>query len=80
MPATIAIFGATGQQGGSVARFILTHPVLSTRFYIRALTRDPTHPSALTLQSLSGPSSSSLSLAHADLDNRSTLPPTLAGA
>ncbi|XP_037380436.1 nmrA-like family domain-containing protein 1 [Talpa occidentalis] len=44
----IAVFGATGAQGGSVARAILE----GKKFAVRALTRDVTRPSALALQDL----------------------------
>ena len=43
---TITIVGATGQQGGSVINAILSHPILSQKYQIRAITRDPTSPSA----------------------------------
>ncbi|KAF2720665.1 HSCARG dehydrogenase [Polychaeton citri CBS 116435] len=36
----LAIFGATGQQGGSVIDYVLQDPELSQRYKIRAITRD----------------------------------------
>ncbi|XP_027731174.1 nmrA-like family domain-containing protein 1 [Vombatus ursinus] len=44
----IVVFGATGSQGGSVARAILE----GKDFSVRALTRDVTRPAALVLQDL----------------------------
>ncbi|XP_020836128.1 nmrA-like family domain-containing protein 1 [Phascolarctos cinereus] len=44
----IAVFGATGSQGGSVARAILE----DKDFSVRALTRDVTRPAALALRDL----------------------------
>ncbi|XP_036621747.1 nmrA-like family domain-containing protein 1 [Trichosurus vulpecula] len=44
----IVVFGATGRQGGSVARAILG----SKDFSVRALTRDVTRPAALALRDL----------------------------
>ncbi|XP_012605257.1 nmrA-like family domain-containing protein 1 [Microcebus murinus] len=44
----IAVFGATGAQGGSVARAILENK----KFAVRALTRDVTGPKALALRDL----------------------------
>lgn len=40
MPKTLAIFGATGQQGGAVLDFVLEDPELSQQYSIRAITRD----------------------------------------
>ncbi|KAF9903152.1 hypothetical protein BX616_001702 [Lobosporangium transversale] len=47
---TLAIFGATGQQGGSVINYVLNHPELSKQFVIRAVTRNPSKPAAQVLQ------------------------------
>ncbi|XP_016015192.2 nmrA-like family domain-containing protein 1 [Rousettus aegyptiacus] len=44
----IAVFGATGTQGGSVAKAILE----GKKFTVRAITRNVTHPNALALQDL----------------------------
>jgi uncharacterized protein YbjT (DUF2867 family) len=49
MSKLITVFGATGNQGGSVVRAILADPVLSKEFKIRAITRDPSKPSAKEL-------------------------------
>jgi len=49
MSKIITIFGATGNQGGSVVNAILEHPKLSNEFKIRAITRDPSKPSGREL-------------------------------
>lgn len=49
MSKRITIFGATGNQGGSVIRALLADPVLSKEFKIRGITRDPSKPAAMEL-------------------------------
>jgi len=41
MSKILTVFGATGNQGGSVIKTVLGHPQLSRQFRIRAITRDP---------------------------------------
>ncbi|KAK7900023.1 hypothetical protein LTR67_003769 [Exophiala xenobiotica] len=50
MSKVLAIFGATGQQGGSIVDFVLNDPHLSQEYTIRAITRDPSSPSAQSLK------------------------------
>lgn len=68
----IAILGATGAQGGGLARAILADPWRT--FAVRALTRDPDSPAALALAALGA------EVVRADLDDPSSLPPAFAGA
>ncbi|KAK0740162.1 hypothetical protein B0T18DRAFT_439946 [Schizothecium vesticola] len=49
MSKILAVFGATGIQGGSVIRAVLADPHLSETFKIRAVTRDVSKSSAQTL-------------------------------
>lgn len=50
MSKTITVFGATGNQGGSVIKHILADPSLSKEFTIRGVTRDATKPAAQALE------------------------------
>lgn len=50
MSKIFTVFGATGNQGGSVIRAILGHPELSKTWKIRAVTRDVSKPSATALK------------------------------
>ena len=50
MPKLLAIFGATGQQGGSIVDFVLNDPLLSKEYTVRGITRDPSSPSAQSLK------------------------------
>ena len=65
----IAVAGATGKQGGAVARRLL-----SRGHKIRALTRDPDKPAAQAL------ASKGAEIVRADLENRISLDEALAGA
>jgi len=51
MPAKkiLVVFGATGNQGGSVIKSVLNDPISKEQFDIRAVTRDPTKPAAVAL-------------------------------
>jgi len=50
MSKIFTVFGATGNQGGSVIKSVLEHPELSKIYTIRAVTRDVTKPAALALK------------------------------
>jgi len=49
MTKLITVFGATGNQGGSVISHILDHPELSKTYKIRGVTRDPSKDKAVAL-------------------------------
>lgn len=66
----LVVIGATGNQGGSVARRFLLDPSYS----VRALTRNPTSPAALALSALGA------DVVAADLDDPASLGAAFAGA
>ncbi|KAK2090838.1 hypothetical protein P7K49_030122 [Saguinus oedipus] len=66
----ITVFGATGAQGGSVARAILE----SKKFAVRAVTRDVTKPKALALRDLGA------EVVKGDLDDKASVDDALKGA
>ncbi|POR33138.1 NmrA-like family domain-containing protein 1 [Tolypocladium paradoxum] len=49
MSKILTVFGATGNQGGSVIRAVLADPALSKEFKIRGITRDASKPAAKEL-------------------------------
>ncbi|KAF2427659.1 NmrA family transcriptional regulator [Tothia fuscella] len=50
MSKIFTVFGATGNQGGSVVKHILEHPELSKTYKIRAITRDVSKPASQALK------------------------------
>lgn len=66
---TILVFGATGAQGGSVARNLLSRG----RFGVRAFTRKPDSPAAQALRDLGA------EVAQGNLDDRASIDAALAG-
>lgn len=49
MSKLLTVFGATGNQGGSVIRAVLADPILSKQFTLRGITRDASKPAAKDL-------------------------------
>ncbi|GJC80878.1 nmrA-like family domain-containing protein 1 [Colletotrichum liriopes] len=49
MSKLLTVFGATGNQGGSVVKAVLADPILSKEFKIRGITRDVSKPAARDL-------------------------------
>ncbi|KAI0820168.1 NAD-P-binding protein [Trametes gibbosa] len=70
MSRLIAVFGATGNQGGSVARLLLQHPDL---YQVRAITRNPQSQPAQRLAGLGA------EVVRADLTNPTDLSEALRG-
>ena len=69
---TIAVVGATGAQGGGVARAILADP--GGGFAVRAITRDPTKEAAQAL------AAAGAEVVQADLDDEASLTAAFEGA
>lgn len=51
MSKLLTVFGATGNQGGSVIRAVLADSVLFKEFTVRGITRDASKPAAKDLAS-----------------------------
>jgi uncharacterized protein YbjT (DUF2867 family) len=49
MSKILTIFGATGNQGGSIASYVVADPVLSKEYSVRAVTRNTEQPAAKEL-------------------------------
>ncbi|OJJ88174.1 uncharacterized protein ASPGLDRAFT_72254 [Aspergillus glaucus CBS 516.65] len=52
MSKLLVVFGATGNQGGSVVKNVINDPVLSNQYKIRAVTQDVSKPEAHALQKM----------------------------
>lgn len=74
MSKVITVFGATGNQGGSVIRSLLADPSLSKEYKIRGVTRDITKDSATKL------SSQGVEMVTADTSSPSTLRAAVEGS
>jgi uncharacterized protein YbjT (DUF2867 family) len=74
MAKIFVVFGATGQQGGSVVDFVLRDPDLSAKYQIRAVTRDLSKPATQAL------SSKGIEVFQADADSPQSLKPVMQGA
>ncbi|KAJ5600423.1 hypothetical protein N7450_001490 [Penicillium hetheringtonii] len=74
MSKLITVFGATGNQGGSVIEAILNDPGLSKEFKIRGITRDTTKKSAQNL------AKKGVEVVTADLDSVESLTAALKGS
>jgi uncharacterized protein YbjT (DUF2867 family) len=49
MSKLFVVFGATGQQGGALVNYILSHPEFSKSFRLRGITRNADSPAAKKL-------------------------------
>ncbi|KAF9891680.1 hypothetical protein FE257_003692 [Aspergillus nanangensis] len=74
MSKILTVFGATGNQGGSVIKAILADPVLSQTWKLRAITRDPSKPAAEKL------AQAGVEVISADLSSPETVLPAVTGA
>ena len=71
MSKILAVFGATGQQGGSVINYVLNDPELSQKYKIRAITRDTNTEKAKQLK---------VEVVQGDVLDRASLKTALTGA
>jgi len=74
MSKLITVFGATGNQGGSVIKYILADPSLSKEYKIRGITRDISKPSAQAL------AKQGVELVAADLNSPTSVASAIAGS
>ncbi|KAG8533538.1 uncharacterized protein KY384_001278 [Bacidia gigantensis] len=63
----LVVFGATGNQGGSIINFVMNDPFLCNQYQIRAVTRDVNKPKAIELR-MRG-----FEVCYGDYDNYSSL-------
>ena len=74
MTKLLVVFGATGQQGGSIISYVLNDAELSSQYKIRAITRDPSSSSAQALKEMD------VDVVKADLNDKLTLNVAVNGA
>ncbi|KAI4161189.1 MAG: hypothetical protein LQ342_005085 [Letrouitia transgressa] len=70
----LVVFGATGNQGGSVIKSILSDPAAAQEFRIRGITRDPSKPNAQAL------TAKGVECVTGDINNKESLTKALTGA
>ncbi|KAM3418227.1 hypothetical protein BST61_g4228 [Cercospora zeina] len=70
----LVIFGATGNQGGSIIDLVLSTPSLSSKYSLRGITRSTTSPKAQSL------TSQGVEMSRAELDDPDSLTSALQGA
>ena len=70
----LTVFGATGNQGGSVIAAVLSHPEASKTYRVRGVTRDPSKPSSQAL------ASRGVELVQADLGDKASLAKAVEGS
>lgn len=73
MSKVLAVFGATGVQGGALIEHVLADAALSSQFTIRAITRNINSDAAVRLKA-------KVEVVHGDVTDRSSLDAALAGA
>ncbi|KAL6720500.1 hypothetical protein ACLMJK_002424 [Lecanora helva] len=70
----LVVFGATGQQGGSVVEYVINDPELSKQYKVRAISRDLNKPAAQALQK------KGVEVVKGDADDKDSLKHALHGA
>ncbi|KAF5015254.1 hypothetical protein F66182_13481, partial [Fusarium sp. NRRL 66182] len=74
MSKLLTILGATGNQGGSVANYVVADPVLSEEYSIRAVTRDTKKPASQAL------AAKGIEVVQGDLDDTDSIKAAFKGA
>ncbi|EFY97672.1 NmrA-like family protein [Metarhizium robertsii] len=74
MSKIFTVFGATGNQGGSVIRAVLADPVLSKEYKLRGVTRDVSKPAAQAL------TAKGVEMVKADMSSPEAAAPAVQGA
>ncbi|KAG0300874.1 hypothetical protein BGZ98_008798 [Dissophora globulifera] len=74
MSKLLVVFGATGQQGGSVINYVVNDPELSKIYRVRGVTRDPSAANAQALLQ------KGVEVAKGDVDDHESLKQALQGA
>ncbi|KAF4980841.1 hypothetical protein FZEAL_3239 [Fusarium zealandicum] len=74
MAKLLTVFGTTGQQGGSLIRYIIDTPTLRHAFMLRGITRDASKPAAISLKN------HGIEIVEADMNIRSSLDKAVAGS
>ncbi|KAL1841905.1 hypothetical protein VTJ49DRAFT_6427 [Mycothermus thermophilus] len=74
MSKLLTVFGATGNQGGSVIKTILADPELSKEFQIRAVTRNASKPAARSL------AEQGIEVKTADMNSKDSVASVIAGS
>jgi len=74
MTKLLVVFGATGQQGGSIIDYVLNDAELAKLYHLRALTRNPSSSSSQSLKS------KGVDVVKADNGDESSLKEALNGA
>jgi uncharacterized protein YbjT (DUF2867 family) len=74
MSKLLVVFGAIGQQGGSVIDYVVSDPELSKQFKVRGVSRDPAKPAAQALQQ------QGIEVVKCDVDDKESVKQAMQGA
>ncbi|KAI4231849.1 MAG: hypothetical protein LQ349_005346 [Xanthoria aureola] len=74
MSKLLTVFGATGQQGGSILHYLLRRPDVLNIYRLRGITRDVSKPAAVALKE------AGVEMVQADMDDKASLRAAVAGS
>jgi len=74
MSKVLVIFGVTGNQGNSIANFVINDPELSKEYKVRGVTRDPSKAAAKELEKRG------IDVVKGDVEDKQSLEQALKGA